>query len=178
MGLLTTGDARLFRGWFKEMAKLRGIHVLYRYPKTIDPTIHAEMLTELSEALEMDIIFDTNPKTSTLKKIHWVSELPDDKPYVAMLPYDAPNLCTECVISIKPIDSLNDVYRDFKITSINTLLEFPDCWTCTLAPIVETKKDTPKNDYSDSNYNYIDEKRTTNPEEYEYIRPKGTNNGN
>ena len=178
MGFLTQNDSELYRFWYKEMAELRGIPVLYRFPVKLDPTIHSEMITELSEPIEMNIIFQENPKTATLKQIHWVSEFPDDKPYIAILPYDAPNLCTECTISIRPIDSLKDDYREFKITSINTILEFPDSWTCTLAPIFETKDDTPKNDYSNSNFNYIDGGKTTNPEEYSYINPKkSTNNG-
>lgn len=178
MGYLTDRDSTLYRQWFKEMARLRGIPVLYQYPVELDPTIHSEMITELSEPIEMDIIFDSNPKTATLKKLHWVSEFPDDKPYIAILPFDALNLSTECVISIRPIDSLQDQYRKFKITSINTILEYPDSWTCTLAPIFENLNDMPKNDYSDSNFNYIDESKTTNPEEYSYINPnKSTNNG-
>lgn len=129
----------------------------------------------------MGIIFQENPKTSTLKQIKWVSEFPNDKPYIAILPFDAPNLSTECTISIKPIGSLNETYRDFKITSINTIMEFPDSWTCTLAPIFETKDGTPKNDYSDSNYNYIDGKKTTSEEYtdnykegYSYIKVRST----
>lgn len=162
MGYLTDRDVRIYRNWFKEMARLRGQHVLYRYPTKVDPTIHSELLTELSEPIEMDIIFQENPRTATLKKIKWVSEFPDDKPYIAILPFDAPNLCTECVISVRPVDSLNETYRDFKITSINTILEFPESWTCTVAPIFDTLPDTPKNDYDASNFNYIDASKSTN----------------
>ena len=179
MGFLTDKDVTLYRNWFREMTRLRGISVLYRYPIKIDPTIHSEMISELSEPIPMDIIFETNPKTSTLKQIHWVSEFPNDKPYIAILPYDAPNLSTECTISIKPIDSLNDIYREFKITAINTIMEFPESWTCTLAPIFDTKDNTPKNDYSNSNYNYIDGNKTTSEEYsgnydegYAYIKVK------
>jgi hypothetical protein len=120
------------------------------------------MITELSEPIEMDIIFQENPRTATLKEIHWVSEFPNDKPYIAILPFDAPNLCTECVISVKPVDSLGEIHRDFKITSINTILEFPESWTCTLAPIFSVKEGTPKNDYQSTNINYIDESKSTN----------------
>ena len=176
MGFLTDKDATTYRQWFKEMAYLRGIPVLYRYPIKVDPTIHAEMLTEMSEPIEMDIIFETNPRTAVLKQIKWVSEFPNDKPYIAILPFDAPNLQVECTLSIRPIDSLNETYRDFRITSINTILEYPDSWTCTLAPIFDTKEGTPKNDYSNSNFNYIDENKTTNPTEYSYIKAKQDGN--
>lgn len=162
MGYLTDKDARLYRSWFKEMAHLRGQTVQYRYPLKLDPTIHSEMLTELSEPIDMDIIFETNPRTATLKQIKWVSEFPNDKPYIAILPFDAPNLCTECTIAIHPVDSLNETAREFKITSINTILEYPDSWTCTVAPIFDVKDDTPKNDYDSSNFNYIDGSKSTN----------------
>lgn len=162
MGYLTDRDVRIYRNWFREMAHLRGIPVQYRYPVKLDPTIHSEMLTELSDPIDMDIIFETNPRTSVLKQIKWISEFPNDKPYIAILPYEAPNLCTECTIAIHPIDNLNETPREFKITSINTILEFPESWTCTVAPIFDTLDGTPKNDYDDSNFNYIDGSKSTN----------------
>lgn len=158
MGLLTQPDATLYRGFFKEMSKLRGIHVQYRYPIKISSTIHAEMNTKLSDPIEMDIIFQENPSVRTLKSIGWVSEIGDDKPYVAQLPFDTPELQVESVITIPPFYEINSRSRDFKITSITTLLEFPDCLTCTLAPIFDTK--FINKDYDTSNYNYLDNKDT------------------
>ena len=135
------------------MAYLRGISVIYQYPTNINFTIHAERQTELSEEIPMDIIFDENPKVSTLKKIHWVSELPDDKPYIAYLPFDAPHLSVECVITIPPIDVLHEKARKFKVTSLTALMEYPDAYVCTLAPIVDTEN--PKLNYDSSNYNHL-----------------------
>lgn len=155
MGLLTREDSTLYRGFFKEMARLRGIPVKYYYPARDEMTIHSEILPEYSSPIEMDIIFETNPKVKTLKAIRWVSENPDDKPYIAMIPFDAPNLQTKCIIEIPPIGSV-DSPRRFEITTINTLIEFPDCWTCTLAPLFDNDK--VKNDYGQTNYNYTDTK--------------------
>ena len=42
MGLLTKNDSTIFRGYFKEMAKLRGITVIYQYPIDMNFTIYAE----------------------------------------------------------------------------------------------------------------------------------------
>lgn len=153
MGFLTKKDSEIYRGFFKEMAYLRGIEVYYRYPLHVDTTIHAEMISDLSEPIKMNIIFDENPKVSTLNAIKWVSENPDDKPYIAQLPFDAPNIATECTITIPPFEEINTKARQFKITSVHTIIEFPDCWTCTLAPIFET--DNPKEYYDESNYNYV-----------------------
>lgn len=152
MGLLTDKDARVFRDFFKEASYLRGMKVYYQYVKSCDTSIHAEFKTELSEYIEMNAIFIENPKVSTLKRIGWVSENPDDKPYIIQLPIDTPNLSTESVVTIPPFSEFTRA-REFKITLITTLLEYPDCFTCTLAPIFDNKKE--KTDYSNTNYNYV-----------------------
>jgi len=152
MGLLTRNDATIWKGFFKECAKLRGIPALYRYVLSYTVSTHSEFNYQLSEPQEMDIIFNENPSVATLRKIGWMSENSDDKPYIAQLPFDAKDIQIGCTISIKDFDL--DSTRDFKITSIKMILEFPDCWTCTLAPIFFT--DEAKDNYTDSNYNYAD----------------------
>lgn len=152
MGLLTKDDAKIWRNFFVEMAKLRGIPCQYRFIKEQNVSIHSEFSYILSEPIDMDIIFDENPKVSTLRKIGWISENSDDKPYIAQLPFETPNLKVGCTISIKSLDL--DSIRDFKITSMRMLLEFPDCYTCTLAPILFT--DEAKTTYTETNYNYMD----------------------
>lgn len=154
MGFLTRDDSTLYRGWFKEMAKLRGIPIKYSYVENMDATIYAQFIPKYSEPMDMDIIFEENPKTATLKAINWTHNFGDDKPYIAYLPYDAPYLSIKAKICIPPIDSLKDKAKEFEITTINTLLEYPDAWVCTLAPIHQTR--TPKPDYTQSNFNYAD----------------------
>lgn len=157
MGLLTKKDVTLYRGWFKEMAALRGIPVKYQGVDGYDPTIHAELNAILDEPIDMDIIFDDNPKTSTLKKTGWISENPNDNPHLAYLPYDAPNLAVKARVHIPPIDSLNETARIFEVTDITTLLEFPDAWVCKLAPVVNS--DIPMTDYTEDSFNYICENK-------------------
>lgn len=157
MGFLTQSDSTLYRGFFREMAKLRGIPVKYRYPLSTDVSIHAESRPYLSDYIDMDIIFNENPSMNTLRTLRWVSENPDDKPIIAQLPYDAPGIGVDCIITIPPIDSVGRA-RDFKITSIQTLLEFPDCWTCTLAPVFDTEE--VDRDYGNSNYNFLENSDT------------------
>jgi len=154
VGYLIDNDSTLFRNFFKEMAFLRGISVQYQYSIADQETvsIHGEIKPVLSSKMKMNVIFDENPKVETLKKIGWVSEYPDSKPIICMVPFDAPNLTTECVISIPPFKEINSRSRMFKVTAITTILEYPDCWTCTLAPIFDDA-DT-KDTYEDSNYNY------------------------
>lgn len=155
MGLLTKNDSTLYRNWFKEMCRLRGISVGYQYATDTIKTIHSEFQSTYSDTISIDIIFDANPKVNTLKKLGWVSENSDDKPYIAYLPYDTVNLNTESIIVIPPSVENNTRSRKFKVTSITELIEYPDCWICTLAPVFDTE--TLNNDYSESNFNFIEE---------------------
>jgi hypothetical protein len=157
MGLLTKNDSTIYRKFFKEMARLRGIQVIYNYPIDMEFSIYAEEDPKgFSQDIPMDIIFEENPKTTTLRKYGWVSEVPDDKPYIAHLPYDAPNLCKGCRITIIPPFPLGEG-RIFVITDITSNLEFPDAWVCKLAPVMKGKPPKPL-DYSDTNFNFIKEK--------------------
>ena len=157
MGLLTQKDAEMFRKYFKEMAFLRGIGVIYQYPIDMEFTNYAEENPKgYSEDIPMHIIFEENPKMNTLRKYGWVSEKPDDKPYIATLPYDAPNLCAGCRITI-PSPFPKNPGRLFVITEITANLEFPDSWVCKLAPVMHTKPNKPA-DYKDTNFNFIKER--------------------
>lgn len=157
MGLLTKKDATIFRKYFKEMAKLRGIPVIYQYPIDMEFSLYAEEDPKgFSEPIPMDIIFEENPKMATLRKYGWVSEVPEDKPYIAQLPYDAKNLCKGCRVTI-PSPFPTTPGRVFVITEITGNLEFPDNWVCKLAPVFHNKPQKPV-DYENTNYNFIKKK--------------------
>jgi len=152
MGLLTKNDATIYRRFFKEMARLRGQTVLYQYLIKNYETIHGEVIpVKLSDPIAIDVIFNENPSIKTLKRLGWLSIDPDDKPYIMQMPYDTPNLTVDAEVSIQPVDSIGKPTR-FRITEIRTLLEFPDCYTCRVAPVPES--DDPKNVY-DTGYNYV-----------------------
>ena len=138
MGLLVNSDAARFRGYFKEMAKLLGITVEYQYPIDMNFSDYGdENPLGFSEPQIMDIIFEENPKISTLKKLGWWTEGEDRQPYTAELPYDAPNLAKGCRILIP--SGLKDKFRIFVVTDIKTNLQFADSWICKLAPVFHNK---------------------------------------
>ena len=150
MGLLTQQDATMFRHYFKEMAKLRGIRVYYQFPVDMNLTVHAEERPAgFSEQIPIDIIFEQNPKVATLRRYGWVTEQNEDKPFICSLAYDVPNLSKGCRITIpspNPIASDNT----FVITDIKMNLEFPDCYVCKLAPVFKDVDTIPK-DITDTN---------------------------
>lgn len=151
MGLLTQKDSTMFRGFFKEMAKLYGIHVMYQYPIDMKFTIYAEEDPRgFSERIGMDIIFNENPKVNTLRKYGWVSQTPEDKPYLAELPFDATNLCVGCrIIMVPPLPLASE--NTFVITDIKANLEFPDSWACKLAPVMFKKTEDKVKEYKNKN---------------------------
>ena len=158
MGLLTNDDAKIFRNYFKEMAKLIGITVMYQFPIDMKFSLYAEEdPTGFSPEQSMDIIFEENPKINTLRKYGWVSESAEDKPYLAHLPYDAENLCKGCRILI-PSPFPTNKGRLFVVTDITANLQYPDCWVCKLAPVMHDKPAEPV-DYSDTNYNFLKVKK-------------------
>lgn len=154
MGFLTQTDATMFRNYFKEVAKLRGISVFYQFPVDMDLTIHAEERPAgFSEKIPMDIIFEQNPKVSTLRRYGWVVTQNEDKPFICSLPYDAPNLSKGCRITIPPPTPIASE-NVFVITDIKMNLEFPDSYVCKLAPVF-TDKPNISTDYKDKNTNFL-----------------------
>ena len=157
MGLLTQGDAKLYRNWFREMAKLRGFTVKYQYILESAETIHSEINPEvLSDPMDLDVIYEDNPTRNTLRNIGWVSETPDDKPYIMMFPMNTPNITVEARVTVPSTVELMKTSKNcklFKITSIYTLFEYPDCYVCTIVPVF--KNDAVKDNYTETNYNYI-----------------------
>ena len=155
MGTLFNKDTTLFRGYFKEQAKLLGIPVKYRYP--IDPELNLHGRDDqlgFSEPIEMNIILDQSPKLKTLKRFGWVSENPDDKPWIAQLPYDAPNLQKNCRIIFDPPTPLIGG-KEFKITDISVDQIYPDSCYCKLAPVFEVPKTLKPEDYKDKPYSFL-----------------------
>ena len=153
MGLLTGEDSKLFRQFFKEMAYLRGISVDYIYPVDEDVSIHGQIFPEFSSIFKLDIIFESTPKVKTLKNYGWVSENPEDKPYIAYLPYDTPHIQTKARLKLFPIGSEKDG-KWFEITDMHESFEFPDAYICKLAPVYVNEKE--KLDYEQTNNNYIE----------------------
>lgn len=172
MGLLVGEDAKLYRGWFKEMSRLLGIPVWYQYPIDKETTVHTEIKSYFSEPVKIDVIFNENPDINTLKAMNWVSENPDDKPYIAIFPWDTPNIMTKARVEICTIDSVG-TGKVFEITSIKTLLQYPESYTCTLVPVFNSV--ITNDNYSDGNYNYTEGERSMNYSDYsnyEYLNPK------
>lgn len=169
MGLLNREDSRIFRQYFKEMVKLIGQSVGYQYIVERKYTIHSEDNSKLSAPVRIDVLFDENPTIDTLNRLGWVSELNEQKPIVVNMPYDTPNLSVNARLLIESVDGTPRP-RVFKITQIESDLEFPDAYTCAAVPIFDQYAQ--KNQYTLVNHEKINQDespRTSKDQPYSYI---------
>lgn len=155
MGELFKQDLTLFRHYFKEQARLLGIHVQYKYPIDMDFTVHGqENPLGYSEPIELDIIFSESPKLATLKRLGWVSEDSKDKPYLIQVPFDTPNLQKGSLVILPAPLPLGES-KTFKITEITVDQLFPDSYYCKVAPKFEEMNALTKQDYTDKPFSYL-----------------------
>ena len=169
MGLLNRKDSRIFRQYFKEMVKLIGQSVGYQYIVERQYTIHSEDNSTLSAPIRIDVLFDENPKVDTLNRLGWVSELNEQRPIVVNMPYNTPNLSINARLIIESVDGTPRP-RVFKITQIESDLEFPDAYTCAAVPVFDQY--VQKNQYTLVNHEKINQDespRTSKDQPYSYI---------
>ena len=169
MGLLIREDARLYRGFFREMVKLIGISVGYQYVVEKKMTIHSEDNSVLSAPIRMNILFDENPSVDTLNRLGWLSEIGEDKPIIINLPYNTPKLTVNARIMVESIDGTPRP-RVFRITKIKSDLEFPDAYTCAIVPVYDQYPQ--RNQYTlvnNEKMNQEESERTSQDQPYKYI---------
>ena len=155
MGQLFKQDATIYRKFFKEQAKLLGIHVQYRYPIDMEFTTHGQEDPKgYSDFIEMDIIFDSSPKLSTLRKLGWVSEDKSDKPYLIQTAYDTQNLQKGSLFILPAPEPLSES-RVFKVVDIQVDQVLPDSWYCKVAPKLEKAFALTDEDYKDQSYSFL-----------------------
>jgi len=169
MGLLNRADSTIFRQYFNEMVKLIGQSVGYQYVVKHNLTIHSEDNSELSVPIRLDVLFDENPSVDTLNRLGWVSELNEQQPIIVNMPYNTPNLTVNARIIIESVDGVARP-RVFRITKIQSDLEFPDAYTCAIVPVFDQY--VQKNQYTLVNAEKISQtesERTSKDQPYEYI---------
>ena len=169
MGLLTQNDAKLHRCYFDEMCKLIGQSVEYQYITERDMTIHSEDNNKYSMPIRINILFDENPSVNTLNRLGWLTELQNQNPIIANLSYNTPNLTVGARIRVQSISGVNRP-RLFKITKIQSDLEYPDSYVCALVPVFDQYPQ--ENRYTLVNHEKIEQsssERTSKDQPHEYI---------
>ena len=170
MGLLNRSDSRIHRRFFSEMCKLIGMRVEYQYVVKQSLTLHSEDNSDLSAPIPLDILFDENPSVDTLNKLGWMTELNMQQPVVVNLPYNTPHLTVNARITVESSDGTPRP-RIFKITKLQSDLEYPDAYTCAMVPVLDQYEQT--NQYTITNYEKLNtdaSKRTSEEQPYRFIQ--------
>lgn len=134
--LLHKSDITLHRKWFKEMARLLGIQVIYRAPRPDKHyTTYAEIESNYFEPIATYCIFDEHPTQQTLKKMGWVSEL-QQSASIIHVEYDLPEL-QQGALFIIPSGLDKAKGRLFRVTKLTNSVIYPASMTCEIVPEFE-----------------------------------------
>lgn len=156
-GLLVNSNTTLHRMYFKEMAKLLGIRVIYRAPaKDKHYTTYAEIESNYQKPMLEYCIFEDHPSQQTLKKLGWVSELQDTSSIIHVR-YDLPDL-QQGALFVVPGGLDNSEGRLFRVIKISNIMIFPSSVACEIVPEYEdTLVKTEIEDYSNSSFNLLNQ---------------------
>ena len=155
-GILIRQDTKLFRKWFKEMTKLRGINCIYKAPKpgTKNWDRHGDLDADYEKPIVVGVIFQDHPDQKTLKKMGWVAELQESSSMIHV-PYDLPGLQKGALFIVPSgIDSAEG--RLFRVINMQNIMMYPASIACEIAPEwadVETAKTS--KDFTDNNFNAL-----------------------
>ena len=155
-GLLLNQDIKIQRQHFREMTKLLGIYVIYRYPISESKyTSYAEIESNYSQPILTGCIFDEHPTQQTLKKMGWVSELQTNSSFIHV-DYDLPNI-QQGSLFIIPSGIDNTKGRLFRVISMSVGVVYPASITCEIIPeYVDTFKDESYN-FEESSMNLVEQ---------------------
>ena len=154
--LLNKSNIQLHRNWFKEMTKLIGIIVKYKYPMPAqkDYNLYGEIKTPYSEPITVGVIYDEHPNQWTMKKLGWVSEL-DEGLSIIHVPYDLKGLQVGSLFLVPPgVDGGEP--RTFRVVKMSTIAVYPASVACEIGPMMETTfEESLAHDFTKTNFNAI-----------------------
>ena len=160
--LLIPENIKHHRHWFKEMAKLLGINVIYKPPleanqqqgilgKTYDG--YGELIAEYGEGSLISCIFDEHPVQKTMQKLGWNSELMENNS-VIHVPYDLPNIQRGAIFII-PSGLDGKEGRVYRVLDLSTICIYPASIACLIGPIWSSDFDESKLDHSDNDFSLL-----------------------
>ena len=155
-GLLMGKDIKLFRKWFKEMTKLRGINCIYKAPKpgTKNYDRHGDLDADYERPIVVGVIFENHPDQKTLKKMGWVSELQESSSMIHV-PYDLQGL-QRGALFIVPSGLDNAEGRLFRVINMQNIMMYPASIACEIAPeYIDNDTQTSIQDFTERNFTVL-----------------------
>lgn len=158
-GTLLQPSILLHRQYFREMVRLLGVRVIYRYPlKDKKYTTYADIDSSYSPPMLIGCIFDDHPTQQTLKKMGWVSELSENASIIHV-DYDLPNL-QQGSLFIIPSGLDNGKGRLFRVSKITNSIVYPASVACEIVPEFEdTFDDETGYDFENHSMTLINEEK-------------------
>lgn len=159
--LLHEKDLELQRKYFREMARLIGMKVLYRAPKeTKHWTTYAEIESNYYPPTVVDCIYNEHPDVKTMKKLGWAAELADSASLISV-PYDLSGLQVGALFVVP------DVYnpkkgRLFKVVELSNIMIAPASITCQIVPEYEDTFATAQFQHTTNTFSYLNSEEEPN----------------
>ena len=154
--LLNKNNIQLHRNWFREMTKLLGIIVQYRYPIKKDYDMYGELDANYSLPEPVGVIYDEHPNQWTMKKLGWVSEL-DEGLSIIHVPYDLKELQVGSIFVV-PAGVDGGEPRMFRVIKMSTIAVYPASVTCEIGPLIKNDFESSQSqDFTRTNFNVLNE---------------------
>lgn len=144
-GLLLTPDIKLHRQWFREMAKLQGVGVIYYRPLNKGYTTYTEIKGEQYHPYNIYVIYEQTPSQRTMRTLGWNSELSEGASIIHV-PYDLEKLQVGSLF-LMPSGLDNTKGRLFRVSKMSNIALYPASIACEIVPEFSS-------DYNDELFNH------------------------
>lgn len=159
-GLLVKPPLDLQRRNFKEMCRLLGVKVKYRYPLANKQyTLQGELDTDYSLPITVDCVFNEQITQKTSKRLGWNAEAMTDSAIIN-LPYDLEGLQVGCLVDV-PSAFDNTPPRTFRIVEMSAIQIYPSSIACRIVPEYESTMERSEIEhFENSNFNLLNEENS------------------
>lgn len=154
--LLNEKNIKLWRKYFEQFLKLRGLKVLFRAPRENlkQYNTYGELDARYHPPVETMCIYDEHPTQKTMRKLGWDAQLSDNTTLIHV-PYNLEGVQAGALFII-PSGLDNAPPATFRVARLSTISIYPAAISCELAPEWEnTMEANQVTDFGKSNFNVL-----------------------
>lgn len=169
MGSLYRQDLNRYKQYFKEVAKLLGVDISYRYiiKRKTEKATGESTYSKLSEPIKISVVVEQgNPMVDSLKQLGWFVDT-DIEQLLVDFSVDTPNLQEGCRFSFVSNEN-EEQTKEYVITKLSNEILYPTCIKCLCQPVLETESTI----NSDNEIEYGQREITSDDENYSFINEK------
>lgn len=169
MGSLYRQDLNRYKQYFKEVAKLLGVDINYKYiiKRKTEKATGESTYSKLSEPIKISVVVEQgNPMVDSLKQLGWFVDT-DIEQLLVDFSVDTPNLQEGCRFSFVSNEN-EEQTKEYVITKLSNEILYPTCIKCLCQPVLETESTI----NSDNEIEYGQREITSDDENYSFINEK------